>query len=384
MTHPQTVLILGGGIGGLATARALRSRLASRHRVVLVERERQHLFAPSLLWLLTGDRRADQIQRPLSELVPRGVELLIGDIEQIEPEVRRVVVNGTAIEADYLVIALGTELAPETVPGLEDGGHNLYTLPGAVAIREALSRDQAGRVVVLTAAPAYKCPAAPYEAALLIADQLHTCGARASSEVAMYAAEPGPMGVAGPAVSAAVRQLLADRNIAYFPEHQVTRVDPGARQLTFSNGATADYRLLAYVPPHRPPAVIRETGLTMETGWVGVDRHTMETRIPRVYAIGDVVSIPLAIGKPLPKAGVFAHAEAKVVALNIAALVAGKRATERFSGHGECFIEIGGGRAGLGTGNFYAEPAPDVTLHHPSRRWHLGKVLLEKLWLRRW
>jgi sulfide:quinone oxidoreductase len=94
-----------------------------------------------------------------------------------------------------------------------------------------------------------------------------------------------------------------------------------------------------------------------------------------------VVSIPLKLGKPLPKAGVFAHAEGEVVAKNIASLIAGRPQGERFNGHGGCFIEIGGGKAGFGEGNFYAEPKPLINLRPPGWRWHLGKVLFEKSWL---
>lgn len=132
---------------------------------------------------------------------------------------------------------------------------------------------------------------------------------------------------------------------------------------------------------HRPPRVVRDSGLAAESGWVSVDRHTLETRFPAVYAIGDVVAIPLTLGKPLPKAGVFAHAEAEVVAKNIARIVTGQGAPQRFEGYGECFIEIGDGKAGWGGGNFYAEPKPEVALRMPSWRWHMGKVLFEKSWL---
>lgn len=75
---------------------------------------------------------------------------------------------------------------------------------------------------------------------------------------------------------------------------------------------------------------------------MSVDRHTLQTRWPNVYAISDVVSIPLALGKPLPKAGVFAHKQAHVVATNIADDIAGRGQAARFDGHGECFIEVGG------------------------------------------
>jgi sulfide:quinone oxidoreductase len=204
---------------------------------------------------------------------------------------------------------------------------------------------------------------------------------RDAVRIDVYAAEPGPMGVAGPEMSNAVRQLLESKGIAYHPAHQVTTVDAAERRLAFSNGARTAFDLLAFVPPHRPPAVIRESGMVSDTGWVAVDRHTLETRWPRVYAIGDVVAIPLALGKPLPKAGVFAHGEADVVARNIASTIAGTATPARFDGHGECFIETGDGKAGFGGGDFYAEPVPTVTLHSPSRRWHLGKVWFEKTWL---
>ncbi|MDO9018711.1 MAG: FAD/NAD(P)-binding oxidoreductase [Myxococcales bacterium] len=381
MSARKTIVILGAGVGGVVAARALRKLLPREHRVVLVDREREHLFAPSLLWLMVGDRDAASIKRPLKGLERKGIEVRLGEVEKIDPEARRVTVAGEALDADYLIVTLGAELAPELVPGLTDAGHNFYTLAGAESLRAALEATRKGRIVVLTAAPAYKCPAAPYEGALLIDAYLRKRGLREAVTIDVYAAEPGPMGVAGPEMSGAVKQLLEARGIPYHPEHQVTSVDAAARRLAFANGAAADFDLLAYVPPHRAPRVVRESPLASETGWVSVDRHTLETRFPGVYALGDVVSIPLKLGKPLPKAGVFAHGQAEVVAKNIAAAVLGRDATERFNGHGECFLETGNGEAGLGGGDFYAEPKPTVKVRTPSWRWHLGKVLFEKSWL---
>ena len=50
------ILILGGGVGGVVTAVELRKKIPKSHRIVVVEREERHLFAPSLLWLMTGKR----------------------------------------------------------------------------------------------------------------------------------------------------------------------------------------------------------------------------------------------------------------------------------------------------------------------------------------
>jgi len=381
MANPKTIVVLGGGIGGVATARALRKRLSSSHRIVVVDRERDHVFAPSLLWLMVGQRTAKAISRPLVRLRRKGIDVRLGTVTQIDPERRTVTLGADTLTADYLVISLGAELSPGSIPGLATAGHNFYALEGAQSLWAALQRLRTGRVVVLTAAPAYKCPAAPYEGAMLIDAWLRQRGLRDAIQIEVYAAEAAPMAVAGPHVSSAVTQLLAAKGIPYHPAHQVTTVDDKGKCLTFTNGAHADFDLLAYVPVHRPPAVVRDAGLVSDSGWVAVDRHTLQTRWPSVYAIGDVVSIPLALGKPLPKAGVFAHREAEVVAQNIADAIAGNAETGRFDGHGECFIEIGNGRAGFGGGDFYAEPKPVVTLHEPSWRWHWGKVWFEKSWL---
>lgn len=384
MNDVKTALILGGGVGGIVAANRLRKLLPTRHRVVLVDRQRQHLFQPSLLWLAVGDRTASDIQRPLDRLVPKGVEVRIGSIDRIDAATRTVRVGGQDIRGDAIIVALGADLAPETMPGLAESGHNLYTLSGASAFEHALRTLTGGRIVVLTAAPAYKCPAAPYEAAMLIESALRHRGLQDRVHVDLYAAESGPMAVTGPKLSGQVREVVESRGIAYYPEHQVTRVDATARRLEFSNGVTAEFDLLLYVPPHRAPGVVREAGLLAPTGWMAADRHTFATAVNGIYAIGDVTGIPLAMGKPLPKAGVFAHAQAEVVAENIASIWAGRDARRTFDGVGQCFVETGDGRAGFGAGNFYAEPTPQVTFHAPARRWHWGKVLFERRWLWHW
>lgn len=384
MSQTKTVLILGAGVGGLVAANRLRRHLPRSHRVVLIDREAQHAFQPSFLWLAVGDRRPEQIQRPLDRLERKGIEVVQAEIERINPQKRAIEAGGREFVGDAVIVSLGADLAPETIPGLTQAGHNLYTVAGAAAIRDALAQFDGGRIVVLTAAPAYKCPAAPYEAAMLIGSALRRRGTRERTQLDLYAAEPAPMGVAGPHVSAAVRQIAEQQGITYHPEHQVTAVDRAARRLTFANGTQAQFDLLIYVPPHRAPAVVRQAGLAPEGGWVSVDRSTFVTQFPGVFAIGDVTTVPLAMGKPLPKAGVFAHAQAEVVADNLAAEWAGRASRRRFDGYGQCYLETGDGRAGVGAGNFYAEPTPQVTLRNPSRWWHWSKVLFERRWLSQW
>ncbi|MCK5383568.1 MAG: NAD(P)/FAD-dependent oxidoreductase [Gammaproteobacteria bacterium] len=379
----KTVLVLGGGIGGIVASTRLRKQLPRDHRVVLIEREADYIFAPSFLWLMTGLRRREKISRPLARL-QKGIERVQGTIEKIDPESRTVIVNGRELAGDYLIIAMGADLVPETIPGLVEAGHNFYTLAGAESLRDARLGLHAGRVAVLVSAMPFKCPAAPYEAAMLLEYDFRKRKLHQDIKVDLYSPEPGPMPVAGPEVSRQVRELVESRGIVYHPEHVVTQVDPDQQVIHFANDATVPFDLLAYVPPHRAPKAVTECGLTGESGWVSVDRQTLETRFPGVFAIGDVTGIMLGIGKPLPKAGVFAHGEAEVVAGNLVHEITGKGKPARFNGHGECFIETGDGKAGFGSGNFFAEPAPEIKLRQPSRTLHVGKVAFEKYWLYEW
>ena len=150
----KTILILGGGVGGVVVASELRKRIQRHHRIVLIDRERTHLFAPSLLWLMVGRRSVTSITRPLRRLARKGIEVRIGNVELLDPQRRAVTVAGETLTGDYVIVSLGADLHPDAIPGLADAGHNFYTLAGAQAFRDALQPFRRGRIVVMTAAPA--------------------------------------------------------------------------------------------------------------------------------------------------------------------------------------------------------------------------------------
>lgn len=378
----KTVVVLGGGTGGVVATHRLARELRDGHKVVLVDREPVYRFAPSFLWVMTGARRPEQVSVDLRRVARRGVELVQAEARAVDTDARRVETSDGSIAYDRLVICLGAELAPEALPGFAEAAHSVYTLEGALAAGRALEEFEGGRVVVLVSRLPYKCPAAPYETALLAEALLRRRGDGASVDV--YTPEPFPMPAAGPVMGEALKGMLAARGIAFHPERSAERVEPGARELVLEGGERVPYDLLLGVPPHRAPAVARASGLAAESGFIPVDRATLATKAEGVYAIGDVTAIPLEGGKFLPKAGVFAHAQAEVVARRIAAELRGRAPSAVFGGKGSCFVEMGDGAAAYATGDFYAEGGPRVRLRRPGRHWHLAKVAFEKYWLRRW
>ncbi len=383
----STILVLGGGIGGIVAANEIRRQLPSTHRVVVVEKNAQHAFAPSFLWFMTGDREPHQIRRPLAGLLRRGVELVQAEVLGIDPVRRTVSTSAAEIAYDHLIVALGADLAPEAIPGLAEASQTFFTFEGATRLRDTLESLSGGRIAVVVSAMPYKCPGAPHEGAMLIADYFRRRGLSSKVEIHLFTPESQPMPVAGPQLGEAVRGMLHAKRIEFHPLHKLTSVDGGAREMSFDNGVRLGYDLLVAVPPHRAPRAAVDAGLTNQTGWVPVDPRTLRTSQDGVYAIGDVTAIPIpGRWKPdvplmLPKAGVFAHAQAEVVAQRIAAEVTGRSYEAAFCGDGYCMLEAGEDLAGFAFGNFFAEPAPNVQLRQIGKAWHLGKVLFEKWWL---
>jgi sulfide:quinone oxidoreductase len=379
----KTVTVLGGGFGGLVAANRLRKLLAREHRVVLIDRSVWHSFAPAYSGVMLGDKVPGQISRDLRRLNRKGIEFIAGEITGIDPSRKAVCVDGQELAYDYLIVSMGAQYSAGEISGLGTAC-TYYTLDGAEALREEIAGFTSGRIAIVVAGLPYKCPAAPYEGALLLDHYFRRQRLRADVEIRLVTPEPAPLPVAGQAIGRAVTELLAGREVWFSPNMRLKAVDPQGKKLVFQDGTDASYDLLIAVPFHEVPTVVREAGLAEEGGWVKVDRETMATPFEGAYAIGDVTQIPLASGLMLPKAGVFAHGQAEVVARNIAAKIKGGEGRWAFGGDGSCFLETGYGKAAYVTGNFYAEPNPEVRMRQPSVLWRWVKEGFLRTWLWRW
>lgn len=388
--NTKTIVVLGGGVGGLVVANELRQKLPHEHKVVLVEKNPEHAFAPSFLWLMTGDRQANRITRPVLSLVRPGVEVIHAEAKSINIPDHSVLTSERTLTYDYLVVALGAELAPEIIPGLAQAAHSFYTFEETKRLQQALSQFNGGKVAVVVSSLPYKCPGAPHEGAMLIADYFSRQGRdglRDKVNIHLYTPESQPMPVAGPQFGEAVKQMLESKGISFHPLHKLTSVDSQEHQLLFDGKEPITYDMLIAIPPHRASSLVREANLANEAGWVPVDRSTLKTKFENVYAIGDITAISIPgrwkpdVPMMLPKAGVFAHVQAEIVAERIADEVGGRTPTAEFCGTGYCMLEAGEGLAGFAFGDFFAEPSPRLELRNLDKAWHIGKVLFEQWWL---
>lgn len=370
----------------MTAAHHLRGLVPSDHRIIVIERSPKFSLGLSNLGLMTGERTSvDEIQRDMAKLKRPGIEWIPADVQAVDPTSRKVETGDGVFSADYIVLALGAELDAEAIPGFQDAAHNLYTTAGAAALHDALERLEGGRIAVLVAGAPFRCPAAPYEAAMLLEAWTREHGIRDRVEIDLYTPESIPMAVAGPAVGEALTTFLDERGIGLHFEQQVTEIDEAATTIRFGTGE-ASYDLLAGIPPHRAPTALQ--ALIDASGYVPVHPQTLEilsdpdtlaVQYPGVYAIGDVAAVRLLNSMLLPKAGVFAEGQAQVVAEAIAADINNDPRPGVYDGHGFCYVDVGDGLAAYGVGDFYAFPGPRVRLQEPTEQARKAKEAYEDL-----
>jgi sulfide:quinone oxidoreductase len=366
------IVILGGGTAGLVAANTLR-RLPAEHKITVVERHSTFHMGATKPWVMLGEKTAREVSAPLDRLKKRGIDLVRANVKKIDVASRSVETDQGTFQADYLIIALGADYAMDSVPGLTEAAQTFSTLEGAERLRPVWKDFRGGDVVVLITRAPFKCPPAPYEGAMLMAHDLKKRGI--AGKVHVYTLEGAPMATAGPEIGAYIRKSLEERGVQFHPMKRTKLVDGARKAIVFEDGSEAKYDLLVAVPPHVAPNCVRDSGLTNPAGWIPVDLKTLRLTAPgveRVFAIGDVTSVPLpGRFKPetplvLPKAGVFASGQAYAVATQIFSEVLKTERPLEYAGKGFCYIEMGDRHAARGDGSFFEMPNPTMRRTEPS------------------
>ncbi len=382
-------MILGAGFGGLTAANMLRKGLSAEHHIVVIDKKDYFLMGVVNLWILGGNRRLEDSKVSLSNLKNKGIEFLQDDVIQIDFHKKIVRTKlSKQIEYDYLILGLGVDFAIEQINGFtENRGFNLYDATQVPKLREKILSIKNGNIAICITDIPYKCPPAPYEASLIIDDILTQSGIRDSINMDLYTPTQIALPVAGPKISQDVVNLLNRHNINFHPLHKLKRVI-NEKELEFGNGDRMDYDVLIGIPPHKIPMMVANSPGLLKEGenWINVDKFTLRTNYENVFAIGDVTEIKVNQYVAIPKAGIFAEAEAKVVSQQIIDEITNNNKSQnpRFDGKGYCFMEIGGKKAGYITADFYNEAGPITKLEPPSQELYEKKIDFERSRLAEW
>ena len=360
----KQILILGAGFGGLSVAHSLRDGLGSDHKITIVDKQPLFFMGLTKLWVLNGTRQVGDGPGNRTLLAKKGIDFIEGEVRSIDVAGKEVVVNKRKLRFDYLVIALGADYSPGSTPGFLKYATNLYTESGCAEIRDKLRSVTSGIITILVCGLPFKCPPAPYESSMIIDDILRRKGVRENVRLQIVTPETQPLTILGAEAGMMVTRLLQERGIEYHPSERVKEIR--SRSVLTEGGKEISHDLLFGVPTHVSPSVVREARLTDQSGWIPVNARTLATSYPQVYAIGDCAGPRTPKGQLIPRAGILAEGQGKVVAANLIHEIKGATTREEFQGNGVCFMEVGGGRAAPVRASFYAEPNPTWESTPPS------------------
>lgn len=381
----KRLLILGSGTAGTMVANKLRHILSrDEWKITIVDKDETHYYQPGFLFIPFGIYGENDVIKPKRDFVPPGVEMILSEIELIEPEENRVKIakDDRYLYYDYLIIATGTHPRPDETPGLSESEwrqsiHDFYTFEGATALAKKLRTWEGGKLVVNIMELPYKCPVAPMEFIFLADWYFHEKQMRDKVELKLVTPLPGAF--TKHRAASLLGSTLEDKNINLVTEFYTERVEPEKNLLISYDEEEVEYDLLVTVPVNMGADVIERSGLGDELNHVPVDKHTFQsTDHDNIFALGDAANLPTS------KAGSVAHFAVEVFVENFLRYIEGLPMLEKFDGHANCFIESGFGKGILIDFNYDVEPLPGkyplpgigpFSLLQESEMNHWGKVM---------
>lgn len=377
------LLILGAGTAGTMIANKLRPRLPmDEWEVTIVDQEPIHYYQPGFLYIPFGIYEENDVVKTKRHFIPAGVNLIMGEIEKVEPKTNDVLmVNGRTLPYDYLIIATGTHPKPEETPGLlgdewRNTIHDFYTFEGSLALAEKLRTWEGGRLVINIMEMPIKCPVAPLEFAFLSDWYFTEKGIRDKVDITFVTPLPGAF--TKPIAAKYLSNMLAEKNINVVPEFYPERVEPDERRLISYDEEEVPYDLLVTIPINMGADYVGRSGLGDELNHVTVDKHTfLSTEYRNIFALGDAAALPTS------KAGSVAHFAVELFIDNFLKHINGVPMLQNFDGHANCFVETGFNKAILIDFNYDVEPLPGkfpfanvgpMSLLKESKLNHYGKL----------
>ncbi len=355
----KKLVVLGAGTAGTMIVNKLNHVLdRDEWKITIVDQNETHYYQPGFLFIPFGIYGQNDVVKPKRDFIPPGVQMIVSEIEMIEPEQNRVRLakDNRYLEYDFLIIATGTHPRPDETPGLHNGQwrksiHDFYTFEGAVALAKQLRHWEGGRLVVNIMETPFKCPVAPLEFIFLADWHFHKLGIRDRVDLTLVTPLPGAF--TKPRASQLLGNILAEKNVKVIPEFYVERVEPDRKLLVSYEEEEVPYDLLVTVPVNMGAEVIGRSGLGDDLNHIRVDKHNfLSAKFDNIFALGDAADLPTS------KAGSVAHFAAEVFVDNFARHVDGLEMRAKFDGHSNCYIESGFGKGILIDFNYDVEPLP--------------------------
>ncbi len=336
MSDKPKVVIIGGGFGGLWAAEALANRPV---QVTLIDRKNHHVFQPLLYQVATAVLSPGEIAQPIRRILHKykNIEVILGEATGFEKEPNEVLLSdGARLKYDYLIVAAGARHSYFGHDDWEAAAPGLKTLEDAVEIRrrvlltfELAERDAylSGKqreinFVVVGGGPT------GVELAGAIADIARQALAKdfmaidtRKTKVTLFEGSDRVLGAFAEELSVSAKRQLEQIGVDVRLNSFVNEIEPG-RVKVGDDWIDCDVVLWATGVEASPLG--KKLGVdTDKAGRVFVEKDLSIKNFPNVFVIGDMASLLMENGEPVPGVSPAAMQMGSLTAKNIIAEING-------------------------------------------------------------
>ena len=380
----RKLVILGAGTGGTMMLNKLSDILEKDEwQITIVDQFETHYYQPGFLFIPFGIYSKKDVIKPKRDFFPAGAEVIMSEIEKIEPEQNRVLLkNNAVLNYDYLIIATGTKIRPDEIEGMtgelwHKNIFDFYTIEGAMALANFFKYWEGGKLVLNIAEMPIKCPVAPLEFVFLADWYFTERGIR--DKVDIHFVTPLPGAFTKPRAASILGNFLEKKNINLTTDFNIARVDNENKKIVSWDETEIPFDVLVTIPTNMGDEVIERSGMGDELNFIPTNKNTLKAdNYDNIFVIGDATNLPSS------KAGSVVHFESEVLTENFLSAIDGKELRAKFDGHANCYIESGFGKGILIDFNYDTEPLPGkfplpgigpFSLLEETKMNHYGKVM---------
>lgn len=410
------IVIVGGGLSGVATAAKLCKRLRSPDITVIEPNPISVSYQAGQTLIAAGVYKKEDIIYQTSDFMPKEVNWIQKAAKNFDPENNKVILeDGTEVGYDYLVVAMGVTLNYGAIKGLEgeittlgncdevrkkvgkNGVYSLYFAEGSVdtydGIQEIIKKaknlkgNEKLQLIFTDSPTAVKCGGAPKKVMYIANDLIKKAGVRDKIEILFYTNSDKLFGV--PEYAKAIEEQFSKRDFKWEFKTRLVAVDTQNQVATFEktwvekgewDKDLEEYEMITkketfekkfdflhVVPPQKAPDAVGKSPLGSPASWVPANKETLQhTAYPNVFAIGDCAAVPLG------KTGGSSRKQYHVLVDNLIAVMEKKdKLPAKYDGYTVCPFITSIGTVMFAEFDWSGKPAPSFPLDPTKERWSM-------------
>lgn len=378
MKNHYSILIVGGGNAGISIAAQLLRQDHSLD-IAIVDGAKKHYYQPA--WTLVGGGEYDirDTERDEASVIPAGASWIQQMVSAFKPEENKIVLqNSLEIAYDYLIVAPGIQLNWGEIKGLKEtlgknGVCSNYSYETAAYTWECIQNTKGGKAIFTNPNTPIKCGGAPQKIMYMAADYFRKNNTK--THVELWSGGTRVFGVEK--YENTLKQVISRYGIQTQFFVKLVEIDGPNKIAKFVGIGESNkdklyevaFDMIHITPPQSAPDFIRNSPLANPSGWVDVEKHTLQhIKYKNIFASGD------AAGLPVSRTGAAIRKQAPVVVSNLLALMHGSELKATYNGYSSCPIITGYDKLVLAEFDYENNPVETFPFDQSKERWSMYQM----------